>query len=786
MAGKHYRGLFGLVLALVLALGTGFVPTAAQIPPAAPAQMLETTFPSYQNEAIADAVAFLKTRQLENGSIDSFDFGADPGGSARLLMALNAVGYPAATLTSSADNTLLDYLASEVVNYIFQDDTPGQQNLFPGRAGLVLGGVAAAGGDPRDFGGQDLIALLEGAYNASEGTYSTSAQEGEFLSGAASDINQTLAIIGLIAAGRPIPTAATQWLIDNQNAAGSWSNSIDITGYAIVALIGSGNVAPTDPAIQRALEFYRTSQTVSTALWGDQGSGEPANSTGWSMTALATYGYTPMTDSWATGGSNPREALLGLQTDEGIIAGRFFNAYATLEGLYGLSDQPLFMTTPLRAERALAYLKSRQNEDGGWPGFGTDSSPGETIDNHLAFVSAGYDPAAITTNGNSPLDYLTGAAESYTRDDSDEIFPAQTGKLIVGVVAAGGDPANFGSPALNLTGDLTSTLQATGAYSSTASRDFATGAAGVTAQSFALLGLAAAGESVPTAAIDFLKGLQNANGSWGSPDNTGLALQALIAAGVAPGDQAIADAITWLRDNQAASGGWLGFSGVSVNSTAFAIQGLLAAGVDLTSAEWLKNGRSPLNVLASYQKTDGPFVVNWTVDLESGFNPAADNLFATQQAVPALLGATYPYTATAPADLNDSYTPLQRGPDPDRLVVASPYVTFNADRSEATLTAPFGSDLNGDGDVTVEWSVEAAGSQLAAFQEVDATRGPGYFRATVDVSGQIGASDSLVVRATFTDADGAQLGETLSTDPQSVTAEVEPFRVYLPIVALAP
>ncbi len=795
---KHYRprlliGMFALLAMLVVAFqGIGPISRSrvlARQSMATLAQELTTTYPFYQDAAISKAVDYLRTQQVPDGGIDSFTFGPDPGGTARTTLILNALGYPTNTLVSSAGKTLIDYLEAEVVKYIYQDDKPGTERLFPGRAGLVLGAAAAAGKDPTSFGEAqvDLIGELNAAYAAAgDATYSTPAEEG-FARGAASDINQTLSILGLVAAGQPIPEAATTWLINNQNENGSWSNNIDITGYAIVALIGSGNVEPTHPAIQQALEFYRRNQTASTALWGDTGTGEPANSTGWVMTALSTAGFIPMTQSWATGGTNPREAMLGLQNDEGIIAKRFFNAYATLEGLYGLTDQPLFMTTPLRTARALAYIKSRQNTDGGWPGFTDASSPGETIDNLLAFVAARYNPNNITSDTDkSPLDYLATAANNYTRDDGGQIFPAQTGKLIVGLVASGADPTSFGTPTpLDLVADLSSTLQATGAYSTTASRGFATGAATPTTQSFAILGLVAAGETIPETATDFLLGLQDGDGSWGSVDATGLAMQALIAAGIPADNQAIVNAIAYLRDSQIASGGWAAFGAFSTNSTAYAIQGLLAAGVDLTTTPWLKNGRSPLGVLGSYQKPDGPFVVNWNYDgVTEFFNPTADNLFATQQAVPALLGAFYPYNQTPVADLRTSYTPIKRGPDPDRMVAAPAFGVRSADGQSIAVTIPFGSDLNGDGEVTLEWGVLGADAQVAAFTEVETTRSTGFYTATIDLSGRNDVSpvDTLVFKATFSDADGVQSGGTLSTTPVVLESRKEPLRVYLPLI----
>lgn len=770
-----------LTLVIALALGTITVGRAPATLATEPAQSASATYPYFESEAIERAVGYLRTQQAASGGINSFGAGADPGGTSRLLMSLNAVGYPANALVSSDNRTLADYLAAETVGYIYKDDTPATDNLFPGRAGLVLGAVTAAGLNPRSFGGVDLIAALEAVYRA-DGTYSTDAVEG-FASGRASEINQTLAILGLVSAGRPIPTAATQWLIDRQRENGSWINNIDVTGYGLLALIGSGNVPPTHPAVQRAVAFFRANQTSRTALWGDIGSGEPANSSGWAMTALSAYGYAPMTSSWGTGGTNPRQALRGLQNSEGVIALRFFNAYATLEALYGLTDQPLFLGRTLRVERALAYLRGLQNADGGWPDFGSASSPGGTLDTLFAFVAAGYNPNQIRSSANNgPLDYLATAAPTYTRDDSNRIFPAQTGKLIIGVVAAGGNPASFGG--FNLVSDLQSTLQTNGSYSTDAQRGFASGAPSVTNQSFAMLGLVAAGQSIPQAAIDFLTSLQAASGSWGSPDETGLALQALIAAGVAPNATAVTNGVNYLRTTQAATGGWEAFGAVNSNSTAYAIQGLLAAGVDLTRPEWRRQGRWPLGALASFQKPNGPFVYHWG-PASGGFNPAANNLLATQQSIPALLGAFYPYRTTGP--LASSFTPINRGPDPDRLVTAPLIIQLNPQRTQATVIAPFGSDLNGNGSATIEWDVLRGPGRAgapAAFQSAPATREPGAFQATINLSGaSFGPFDTLRARVTFSDPDGVQDGATLTTNPVAVLGDLGPQRVYVPFAA---
>ena len=54
-----------------------------------------------------------------------------------------------------------------------------------------------------------------------------------------------------------------------------------------------------------------------------------------------------------------------------------------------------------------------------------------------------------------------------------------------------------------------------------------------------------------------------------TPDNTGLALQALLAAGVAADDPAVQRALEYLRTTRDAQGGW-----GNANATAVAVQAL--------------------------------------------------------------------------------------------------------------------------------------------------------------------------------------------------------------------
>jgi hypothetical protein len=536
-----------------------------------------------------------------------------------------------------------------------------------------------------------------------------------------------------------------------------------------VALLGSGNVLPTDAVIQNALDFMRTAQ-LPNGGWRPWWDTDPLNadSTGWAIQALVAAGYTPATASWAKT-TNPHQALLSLQKADGSIGGTYANAYSTIEALFGLTERPLFfLGGQHRALRALAWMNEMQNSDGSWPGWygGVDTSA--AVDSVLAFASAGFDPASVSNGGDSALDYLASDAFTYTRDVTGVILPAQAGKLILAVASAQQDPRAFGLYPLvhgsaglpiNLVAELQAAYQpASGAYSTTAKKGWSSGAASTQNQAWSVLGLAAAGETVPADAVAFLVSLQEPDGGWGygfggDVDTTALVLQALLATGtITPGNQSVVDALAYLRGQQDALGGW-----GNANSTAYALQGLLAAGQDLLG-DWSTDGVGPYQALVADQKVDGPFSSTW-------IGPS-DNDFATRQAVPALLGVPYPL---APAALVP-FDGINRGADPDRIVAAPARAEWG---DSVDVIIPFGSDQNGDGSVELLWRVSGG----TAWIEAPTQRAEGYFSATLPVTQVV----PYEFQVTFTDPDGVQNGSATAGTALLPPITLEPYYIYLPL-----
>lgn len=790
-----------VVLAALLIAAATLFNTLRLVPPVQ-AQMGTGHYPTYDNDAAIDrALAYLATQQDASGGIISAgtynpDNSPDPGTTCRVVLAVVAAGRPADSLQAGG-NTMIDYLSAQASDYIYDD----QGRVFPSRAGILLAAVVAAGEDPTSFAGINLVETMQSTYHASgdnAGTYSTDAAEG-FTSGAPGVVNQFWAIFGLSAAGEPIPPAATDYYLTSQAADGGWgfssSSDLDSTAYVVVGLLASGNVSPEDAAIQDALAFFRTQQLPGGGWKSAWDTTTNANTTGWVINALVAAGFTPPTKSWSHLQGDPREALLALQQssgeNEGAIGGDYTNALSTVDSLFGLIDQPLtFLSSSKRANATLGWLNEQQNSDGSWSSWGSPSA-GATIDALLAYTAAGYDPATVKAGGSnvSPVDYLETQASTYSSGSA-----ASAGKLALAVASVGQDPRSFNGV------DLVDVLSDTLAYDNSSDLWYYGTITNTYDQSYAILGLLAAGE-VPSATMvvttlvdlqdDTSGGWKYDDGMWSavSPDDTGLALQALAAVRsritdtvtINTIDTSMAAGVGYLAENQQTNGGWSSWGTPNSDSTAYAIQGLLAAGEDPSASPWVQQGHTPYDALRSFQKPDGPFVYAWDYP--------TDNLMSSSKAVPALLGVHLAMTPTevmTPGALIDFVAPTSRGADPDRMLVAHPRASWGS--SGLDLVLPFGSDMNGDGAVTeIAWRpiIGATGWTTST----TFTRLTGYYTATA--TDGITSSMSYEVRATFQDPDGVQDRTRVTNEPVSLSgfvgvaeAFVNPALTSSPVVTL--
>ena len=300
----------------------------------------------------------------------------------------------------------------------------------------------------------------------------------------------------------------------------------------------------------------------------------------------------------------------------------------------------LVSVLPARAQAseasAAAWLISNQNGDGGW---GTspqsNSSAPTTAWVMLGLEAAGHNPLDLSRGGHNPVGYLRANVDALSS-------PGDYARTILALEGAGVNPRSFGGH--DLVSALANHRRANGSFE---------GWPGSTA--FATIALRTSGAGGVDQSVSWLVKVQNGDGGWGdvpdSPstaDGTGAVIQAI------PGTSAAKHGLAYLRKAQRPNGGFpLGGSGeANSQSTAWAVQGMLAVGADPASVR--EGGKSPLDYLAARQDADG----HYRYSASSDQTP----VWVTGQVLAAVAGESFPVTPV-PREAKPATAPQSALPD---------------------------------------------------------------------------------------------------------------------------
>ena len=611
----------GVLCAAVLALmGASSAVAASPSATAAPAAPAVTTAVVTTTEVIAaqKGLAYITRTQNNNGTITFFTVMTSAGAVgdvAESIYAARALGVAPAQIVT-AGKSLLDPLYSiSATTYI-----SGKVD----RIGKFALAVAAANLDPRNFNGLDLVVSMTRFYSPTTSAFGNT------------NWDQSFGMLGLKAAGETVPVTATQLLASRIVSSGGFEFSpgfgedTNSTGLVLQALVAGGQ-SITSTEVLSAVAYLKAAQ-VADGGWGydDTATESDANSTSYVIQGLIAAGQDPFSTTWEISGTNPISFLLGEQQPDGgfVYLDPPSNGYATVQTIPALAGKAFpYASKAVSLRKGLAYLRTQQQADGGFGGFGV----GDTLDVMNAIVAAGGQLTTfVSISGTTPISYLA-AQTNYPKSSA-----AAAGKYLVGVVLGGGSPINFAglNPVLSTTHFLSAT---TGRYGSS-----------VWDQSWSILGLVAAGETILPAQVQQLISITATGGGYGfvandvsaQADSTGLALMALHAAGVPVTSTVVQNSIAFLRQNQLADGGY-GFGTVSdANTTGLALQGLAAYDEptdSLTYAQVMTDGttsrlilRTPVDAILNLQQADGSF--------SSDFG----NLSPTAAALPGVAGRPLP------------------------------------------------------------------------------------------------------------------------------------------------
>jgi energy-coupling factor transport system substrate-specific component len=253
---------------------------------------------------------------------------------------------------------------------------------------------------------------------------------------------------------------------------------------------------------------------------------------------------------------------------------------------------PAFAPSPAKAagpSSAASWLESVQNSDGGFGASSGDVS-GAAITGWvmLGLEAAGRNPLDVSRLGKTPVDFLRASIGEVSSS-------GDLARTILALEGAGVDPRSFAGR--NLVSQLLQRRAANGSFE---------GWPGTT--SYAAIALRAAGAGGLEKTLSWLSGVQNGDGGWGdvpgqpsNADVTAAAMQAI------PDTEAAANGLSYLRKHQRPNGGFAlgGSGGVNSQSTAWAVEGMIAVGAD--PATIASGSNSALDYLAARQAGDGHY-----------------------------------------------------------------------------------------------------------------------------------------------------------------------------------
>ncbi|WP_026907082.1 DUF4430 domain-containing protein [Paucisalibacillus globulus] len=229
--------------------------------------------------------------------------------------------------------------------------------------------AVAIGLDPTDIGGKNLIELI---YNSPErrGGYDTMTFQG--------NNGPIFALVALDSQKFSVPEDAKwtrQMLIDEllrtQNADGSWSlnemfntPSVDITGMALIGLSPYKDQPAVKEALDRAVEWLSSVQTVNGGFdGGDFVGGITSEATSQVIIGLTAYGIDPTSDKFTKNGNNIITHFLEFQNPDGgfkhTMDYDYSDAMGTEQALQALVAYDLF----LNGKGNLYHFGQLDNED---------------------------------------------------------------------------------------------------------------------------------------------------------------------------------------------------------------------------------------------------------------------------------------------------------------------------------------------------------------------------------------------------------------------------------------
>jgi hypothetical protein len=308
-------------------------------------------------------------------------------------------------------------------------------------------------------------------------------------------------------------------------------------------------------------------------------------------------------------------------SDTGIILAIFLITAVFLQACTTQTSE-----TPQPADTALSWLLEEGDPQTG--GYESDSSSVEAL---LAIGANNIRAADWRKNPDSAslLDYWIENGAAFSLNGA-----AEAGKLAAGMSASEGCWPEFAEQPLEFYDPNTGIFDSEPGF-----------------QAWAIIGTLALDQDVPKGTVEYLKSQMQPDGGWewntgfrSDTNTTAFVIQTIVTAGEPLDSPAIENGLKYLQAAQNDDGGFTYAPGSSFgtdsdsNSSAYAIQAILAVGQDPQSDAWSKGGNNAIDYLRALQLPDG------SLEWQPG---TGANFLATAQAIPVFLGKSFPFIKKA-------------------------------------------------------------------------------------------------------------------------------------------
>jgi hypothetical protein len=356
------------------------------------------------------ASKYIKTLQNADGGFPAFGVDSSAGSTLDATFALVSAGYDVTRLQSNAGNSPDDYLSTQAASY----------SSDPGAAAKLSLGVSDMGLDPSNFGGVNLLSIMNANFNSGTGVYGLDLFDEAFY------------MLALEQAGQTVPAAASSYLASIQQPDRGWEfapgfgSDTNTAAMVVEALIGAG-MATSNAVVTDAIGYLASAQNADGGFGFVPGIDSDPDTTAVIVQALVAANQN-LDDSgpFAPGGNTALEGLLAFR-NAANGAFQFFgsdSAFATYQAV------PALMLGAFPSVRPPVQADPTDTDGDGCPDE-KEKGPDERLGGRRNYLNP-WDYFDPTHDHMNRVDDILKIVHQFFKDGGNPAYNVDTDRTLVG------------------------------------------------------------------------------------------------------------------------------------------------------------------------------------------------------------------------------------------------------------------------------------------------------------------------------------------------------------------